>query len=777
MFLVLVLLTGLGRLYAGNNPRKTFVQTTVPERISSVDTRRHLEHNVAYNITLKGKSYVVRLKKESFLSSGSVIYFYDNRGVQRSQPLLPEMDCSYSGYVAGFPHSRVVFATCLGLRGVIQFENVSYAIEPLEVLSGFTHMIYEENNDNTHVPLFGKNNSYARIHNLESQGRRSVHKTTVSKLSPRYIDMYIVVNKNLFDYLGSDIKTVTQKIIQVIGLVNAMFTQLKLHVLISSIEIWSRSNKVTNTRRPDDDLFRFSDWKRKHVSLKSHYVAYLLTFDKYPESIGATFPENICNEEYASGIAVYPAGLSLESFAVIIVQLLSLSAGVMYDTSDSCYCSTDVCTMTQEAVFASGLKDFSTCSMDNFKYFASQYGLTCLRNTSYDMPIYKQFPPRRRRICGNSIREEGEECDCGTLRNCTHKKCCDPMQCRMKKGAKCGTGPCCTVDCQFQKANVLCRKSVDKDCDFDEYCNGRSGDCVHDTYAQNGHFCDSGGAFCFNGRCRTHDRQCQALIGGDSRGAPFACYDEVNSRGDVYGNCGRHQCYIQHALCGKLVCTWPHKQLVSRVNLSVVYAHVRDDICVATTKTVRKIIRDLSLTTVLLPEDRDETFVEDGTICGPGQYCDKWFCKEVQFINNGSCNAEIHCQGRGICNNLDNCHCHKGFVPPECAPKKGQFGSLDDGHLVETTKTSGFRKINMRRGYVVLSTKRFQLIFYIGIPVIIIVAAILIKQNQLGKLFCRGEKEHMSSVSEDGSRSVTLSATESKFPADTEHSNKEEDAQ
>uniref|UniRef100_H0VH53 Disintegrin and metalloproteinase domain-containing protein 5-like n=1 Tax=Cavia porcellus TaxID=10141 RepID=H0VH53_CAVPO len=725
MFLVLVLLTGLGRLYAGNNPRKTFVQTTVPERISSVDTRRHLEHNVAYNITLKGKSYVVRLKKESFLSSGSVIYFYDNRGVQRSQPLLPEMDCSYSGYVAGFPHSRVVFATCLGLRGVIQFENVSYAIEPLEVLSGFTHMIYEENNDNTHVPLFGKNNSYARIHNLESQGRRSVHKTTVSKLSPRYIDMYIVVNKNL--------------------------VCLSIFIIIFKLFIISSSKK------------------KKELS---HDVAFRVMC-LYPHELKLQFEHNICTLMFIE----YPAGLSLESFAVIIVQLLSLSAGVMYDTSDSCYCSTDVCTMTQEAVFASGLKDFSTCSMDNFKYFASQYGLTCLRNTSYDMPIYKQFPPRRRRICGNSIREEGEECDCGTLRNCTHKKCCDPMQCRMKKGAKCGSGPCCTVDCQFQKANVLCRKSVDKDCDFDEYCNGRSGDCVHDTYAQNGHFCDSGGAFCFNGRCRTHDRQCQALIGGDSRGAPFACYDEVNSRGDVYGNCGRHQCYIQHALCGKLVCTWPHKQLVSRVNLSVVYAHVRDDICVATTKTVRKIIRDLSLTTVLLPEDRDETFVEDGTICGPGQYCDKWFCKEVQFINNGSCNAEIHCQGRGICNNLDNCHCHKGFVPPECAPKKGQFGSLDDGHLVETTKTSGFRKINMRRGYVVLSTKRFQLIFYIGIPVIIIVAAILIKQNQLGKLFCRGEKEHMSSVSEDGSRSVTLSATESKFPADTEHSNKEEDAQ
>lgn len=27
-----------------------------------------------------------------------------------------------------------------------------------------------------------------------------------------------------------------------------------------------------------------------------------------------------------------------------------------------------------------------------------------------------------------------------------------------------------------------------------------------------------------------------------SRGGPFACYDEVNSRGDRYGNCGRKFC-------------------------------------------------------------------------------------------------------------------------------------------------------------------------------------------------------------------------------------------
>ncbi|XP_012371463.1 disintegrin and metalloproteinase domain-containing protein 5-like [Octodon degus] len=680
MFFLLVLLTGLGGLYAGDNPHKTFVQTTIPEKISSVDTRRDPENNVAYIITLKGKPYFVHLKKQSFLSSASVVYSYDKYGVQHSQSLLPQMDCSYSGYVTGFPHSLVALMTCSGLRGVLQFKNISYRIEPLEAVSGFIHMIYEENNDNTPVPLFGENDSYARVNDVGSQVRSRVHKTELSKLFPRYIEMYIVVDKNLFDHMGSDIKTVTQKVIELIGLVNTMLTQLKLTVLISSIEIWSSTNKITTTGHPDDILFRLLEWKRQRTGLKQHHISYLLVFENHPTSIGATFPRNICNNNYASGVALYPVGLSLESYAVIIVQLLGLNVGLVYDNTDACYCSADICTMTPKAVYSGGLKDFSTCSLDSFKSFAS-HGLSCLKNSPQDMPVYKQARPRK--ICGNSIREEGEECDCGTALNCTHKKCCDAKTCRKKPNVKCGSGACCTEACEIKKANVICRPAVDKECDFNEYCNGQEADCAPDTYAHNGYSCDSGGAFCFGGICRTHDKQCQALIGGDSRGAPFACFEEINSMADSYGNCGRAQCNIRHALCGKLVCMWPHKQLVSRPNLSVIYTHVRNDICVTTSKTIRKIIRTISLTTYLEPSDRDETFVEDGTICGPGQFCDRWTCKEVQYIINESCDPARHCSNNGICNNFQRCHCFKGFYPPECQIRKGEFGSIDDGHVIK----------------------------------------------------------------------------------------------
>lgn len=75
-------------------------------------------------------------------------------------------------------------------------------------------------------------------------------------------------------------------------------------------------------------------------------------------------------------------------------------------------------------------------------------------------------------------------------------------------------------------------------------------------------------------------------------------------------------CASSHLLCGKLVCNWPHKYLISRANLSVIYSHVREQMCVSTFLNAEKIPRD-TITTVQFPGDRDRTFVQDGTVCGP----------------------------------------------------------------------------------------------------------------------------------------------------------------
>uniref|UniRef100_A0A8C0JM35 Disintegrin and metalloproteinase domain-containing protein 5-like n=1 Tax=Canis lupus dingo TaxID=286419 RepID=A0A8C0JM35_CANLU len=724
MFLLLVLLVRLGELHAGPNPHKTFLQTTVPEKISSFDAKRNPENNIAYVITIKGKPYFVHLKNNKYKQHNWHIHFKSKLSVL---VYFFQMDCSYHGYVAGFPNSLVSLNTCSGLRlGTLQLKNISYGIEPMEAISGFVHMIYEEKLGNTNIPLLGENRSYSYDSAYYYNKERSQ-----------------VIYLFQFDYMGSDIKAVTQKVIQIIGFVNTMFSQLKLTVVISSIEIWSNKNKISTIGDPNNILSRFLEWKHKHI-FRPHQVTYLFAFQKYPSFIGATFPGKICNKNFAVGVALYPEGLSLESYTVSIVQLLGFNLGLSYDDPDICYCSGDVCTMSRKAVQSGGVKEFSTCNLDDFKYLASHSGFECLRNILPEIPVYKQ---RQRRVCGNGKLEEGEQCDCGTIETCTHKACCDPRSCVIKTGKQCGSGECCTPDCKLRPGGIPCRKSLDE-CDFTEYCNGVSSHCVPDTYARNGQSCESGDAFCYEGQCRTASKQCKQLIGGASRGGSFACYDEINSRADRYGNCGRDFCSFSNLLCGKLVCAWPHKALVSRANLSVIYSHVREEMCVSTYRSKEKAIKN-TWTTYETPEDRDDTFVQDGTVCGPAMVIrtTKFPVFKKNFIQ---CNSS-YCNSHGVCNNLHHCHCEQGFAPPTCLEKKGEFGSIDDGHKAPSGKS------NLREGNTTLSKHQFQLIFYISLPVLIITAVVLIKHKKIRELCYRGETESERSVSEESSSNSKLS--------------------
>ncbi|XP_057553135.1 disintegrin and metalloproteinase domain-containing protein 5-like [Hippopotamus amphibius kiboko] len=744
MFLLLALLSGLRGLHGGPNHQKTFLQTTVPEKISTSEAIKDPENNVAYIIAIEGKPYFVHLKKQSFLSSASVVYYYDKDDTQHSQPLLAQMDCNYHGYIAGFPNSLVSLNICSGLRGTLQFKNISYGIEPVEAVSGFMHMIYEEKNDITNIPPLLENDTYSS-ESSRYQVRKSSEKPVYFQLFPRYLDMYIVVDKNLFDYMSSDIKAVTQKVIRIIGFVNTMLTQLKLTVRISSIDIWSNKNKVSTVGHPNHVLYRFIEWKYESLS-HPHHTAYLFAFRKTPTFIGATTPGKICDKNFAAGFALYSEGLSLESYAVSIVQLLGLNVGMSYDNPEICHCLGDVCTMSPEAVHSGGIRDFSTCSLDDFKYFAAHSGIECLHKILPDEPVYKQ-----KKVCGNGILESGEQCDCGTLLNCTHPNCCNPASCTKKKNKLCGSGACCTQDCKVKPVNTPCREPVDE-CDFLEFCNGNNSQCVPDTFARDGQRCDSGDSFCYGGRCRSFTRQCKQLIGGASRGAPFACFDEINSRGDKFGNCGRNYCDYPHMLCGKLVCVWPHKTLVSRANLSVIYTHVRDDICASTFLNTERVPRD-TLSTFEDAGDRDETFVADGSVCGPDMYCVKFKCVEVKYqINSTLCDSARDCNSHGICNNFNHCHCKMGFAPPQCKPLAGDFGSIDDGHRGKVGK-------KLLRGRSLSHPKhRFQLIFFISLPVFIITAAvIIIKQSKIRELCYRGEPESDRSVSEESSSNSKLS--------------------
>ncbi|XP_012517624.1 PREDICTED: disintegrin and metalloproteinase domain-containing protein 18-like, partial [Propithecus coquereli] len=187
-----------------------------------------------------------------------------------------QMPCHYQGYVVEFPNSSVTLSICSGLRGFLQLENISYGIEPLESSARFEHIIYQVKNDKLNVSMLAEN--YTRIWQKDkpSKVHLSPQKQFFSKLLPRYLEVHIIVEKALYDYMGSEMMAVTHKIIQIFGLVNTMFTQFKLTVILSSLELWSDKNKISTTGNANDILQRFLAWKRDYLILRPHDIAYLL---------------------------------------------------------------------------------------------------------------------------------------------------------------------------------------------------------------------------------------------------------------------------------------------------------------------------------------------------------------------------------------------------------------------------------------------------------------------------------------------------------------------
>ncbi|XP_074143405.1 disintegrin and metalloproteinase domain-containing protein 18-like isoform X2 [Sminthopsis crassicaudata] len=680
-----------------------------------------------------------------FLPQDFMIYTYNKQGVfHSSSSSKVMMQCNYHGYIAGFPNSLVTLNTCSGLRGLLQFENISYGIEPLESTAGFEHLIYQIKNENINVPLLEENDTDIWYKNLPYKSHINLEeKIMVSHLLPRYLEMHVIVDKALYDHMGSDMTIVTQKIIQIIGLVNTMFTQLKMTIVLSSLEFWSDKNKISTIGDANDLLHRFLAWKQKFLVLRPNDMAYLLVYRNRPNYIGATFPGKICNKSYSAGIAMYPKAVTLETFSVIMVQLLGLNLGLTYDDLNMCHCLGATCIMNPEAVHSSGIKVFSSCSLNDFKHFTSKSGVECLQNQPYVTPVYKEDA-----VCGDGVVEGDEECDCGPKEEypmCKFKNCCVMETCKLKPSAKCGFGPCCSSSCQFYKRGKLCRPKASEECDFNDFCNGTSHECVPDTFVQNGESCRKKTAFCVNGLCANINDQCKAIFGSGSKGASFACFEEMNGRSDRFGNCGVKKdsfkpCPFEDLLCGKLVCTWPKRTLFFKSDISVIYTRVYDDICISIAQRIP-----------VRPGQRDFTFVNDGSPCGPKMVCSHFTCRETRFLMKDSCNATEKCHGRGRCNNFNSCHCNTHYSPPDC--KRMAFlagGSYEDGHLARPDKVTTRSYIAARKNWLILG-------FYISLPFLIITIIIIIKWNKVKELCNIEEMQSEGSVSGESSMSYSTS--------------------
>uniref|UniRef100_A0A7N8XWZ6 ADAM metallopeptidase domain 22 n=1 Tax=Mastacembelus armatus TaxID=205130 RepID=A0A7N8XWZ6_9TELE len=540
-----------------------------------------------------------------------------------TEQLTHREHCYYQGKVRDIPHSFVALSTCHGLHGMFFDGNHTYMIEPGQGSSNVSTL-----------------QTYLKIVLFCSQAlrvSRSVEDET------KYIELMVINDHLMYKKHRLSVGHTNNYAKSVVNMADMIFKeQLNTRIVLVAMETWSADNKFNIDDDPMVTLREFMKYRKDFIKEKCDSV-HLFSGNRFHSSSGgASYMGGVCSLTKGGGVNEYGKP---DEMAITLAQSLGQNIGIFSDKkrilNGECTCDDrwSGCIMDDIGFYLP--KRFSNCNVEEYHNFLNSGGGACL----FNKPMKLLDPP----VCGNGLVEPGEECDCGSPAECAREgdNCC--KMCTLTQGSKCSNGLCCN-NCQFM--GVVCRDAVN-DCDIPENCTGNSSQCPPNVHKMDGYPCEKDQGRCFNGRCKTKDRQCKYIWGEKATAAHKFCYEKLNIEGTEKGNCGKDrdtwiQCNKQDVHCGYLLCSniSPAPRLGELQGGLTSFSVARHSASL-----------DCSGAHVLIDGDTDLGYVEDGTACGTDRICFNHKCVPIQQFNFSICPGTAEktiCSGHGVNTNSEN---------------------------------------------------------------------------------------------------------------------------
>ncbi|XP_065696567.1 disintegrin and metalloproteinase domain-containing protein 23 isoform X9 [Patagioenas fasciata] len=657
-----------------------------PYHVLDTRARHQQKHNKAvhlaqtsFQIEAFGSKFILDLTLNNDLLSSNYVEIHYEDG----KPKISKggEHCYYHGNIRGIKDSKVALSTCNGLHGMFEDSTYLYLIEPMDL----THSAESKSRPHIIQRTYGTQGS-KQLQDTETESssewpflselqwlRRKRRKRAVSRgvfEEMKYLELMIVNDHKMFKKHRSSSAYTNNFAKSVVNLVDAIYKeQLNTRVVLVAVETWTDRDRIHIHHDPLQMLHDFSKYRQHHIKQHADAVHLLSNVTFHYKRSSLSYFGGVCS--VTRGVGVNEYGFSL-AMAQELAQSLAQNLGIQWEPAarkQKCDCteSWGGCIMEETGVYHS--RKFSKCSIAEYKEFLLRGGGACL----FNRPT-KLFGTTE---CGNGYVEAGEECDCGFRMEC-YADCC--KKCSLSNGAHCSDGPCCNTSCLFFPRGYDCRYAVNE-CDIAELCTGDSGQCPPNLHKQDGYACDSNQGRCYNGECKTRDNQCKYIWGSKSSGSDKFCYEKLNTEGTKKGNCGKDgdrwiQCSKHDVFCGFLLCTNLTK--VPRVG------QVQGEIIPSSFYHQGRIV-DCSGAHVLLDDDTDLGYVEDGAPCGPHMMCLDKKCLPIQSLNITSCpigSSGKVCSGHGVCSNEATCICNSSWAGTDCSindPIRDSGGKKEEG--------------------------------------------------------------------------------------------------
>ncbi|XP_059555492.1 LOW QUALITY PROTEIN: disintegrin and metalloproteinase domain-containing protein 20-like [Myotis daubentonii] len=632
-------------------------EVVIPLKVTGTGFGMKTKDWLSYRMQFGGRNQVIHIKvNKHFLSRHFPVFTYSDQGaLLEDQPYI-QNDCYYHGYVEGDPESLVALSTCLGgFQGILQTNDIVYEIEPKRLSTTFEHLLFRMKSEETQLPPMKcglTDEEIARQLKFQESANFTLMQSGYEGwwTHHRLLELAVVVDHYRYLHHRSNTTAVQYEVLSVVNGAHKFLKSLDVDVVLMGLEVWTEKKPILIKK--SGLIEAFCNWKKASFNKRiPHDVAHLFVKQGYGIDLGLSFVGTVCNSNYNCGVDSFRYD-NVHSSAYTVAHEIGHNLGMLHDDK-TCTCGHNQCIMY---AYPTSATRFSNCSYASFmNNIASQ---TCLYFPSNTGNIFTLAR------CGNSVVEEGEECDCGALHLCMKDPCCE-SNCTLSVGAACASGLCCK-NCQILPTGEVCRQD-ENDCDLPEWCNGTSHHCPEDVYLQNGMPC-KGGGYCYEKRCNIREAQCRNIFGKEAKSANQSCYTEMNTRGDRFGNCGLMngvyiKCSTLDTLCGRIQCDNVIQIPLLRDHSTVHWTHFNGATCWGTDYHFGMTEPDIG-------------DVKDGTACGPEHVCVKRRCYHrahlTFFCSPKTCNL------KGVCNNKQHCHCNSDWDPPKCL-KRGSGGSVDSG--------------------------------------------------------------------------------------------------
>lgn len=581
------------------------------------------------------------------------------------------------------------------------------------------------NSEMINLSFEGKsNNARVRILRDTTQGNKAkrftnsnpdnkvLHEPFQSNSNSLCVELLVVHDHKQYSDYGGNPSIIAERTMQIVNIMNAFYRQLNIFVALVGVVLWTEKDEIKLTDDGDATLTSFLKYRCDKLLPRYHHDnAQLITSTSFNGSVvGKALKGPICTHDHSGGVNTDHSH-SPAIVAVTLAHELGHNLGMEHDEEDKCKCPDEKCIMSSSSSTVHP-KHWSSCSVEYLEESRKHGLLDCLTN----MPD-RVFGP----VCGNGLVEEGEDCDIGEpipyygtsrSRNKMASKCvrghdcptdprgllvnpcCDRQTCKFVANATCAQGPCCDLTrCSvFNSTETrICRprKTV---CDFEEVCDGQSEYCPPDVYYHDGIECkpttsidgqspgvetasyNRSRAYCYQGRCASHESQCQLLWGSSASTSKEICYEQ-NVHGNTSANCGYDRiekqyldCEPEDTLCGMLHCV--HDQPSSgdmRKTGKLGYGFESASILTVSFFVMSNQAKIFCHGAIVDagPGIRDPGLVPNGAACGEDKMCLNQKCVPIyDVISKSWCPSD--CNGNGICDNLGVCHCNDGTIGTSC---------------------------------------------------------------------------------------------------------------